>query len=84
MKKIFIMLTILLSGCSTKLTISSTPEVARLSFKGQDFITPFTVQYSNMWERELPYVLYKDGYKTQSGYLPSESQNLNFILQPSE
>jgi len=69
-------------GCSTKLTVSSTPEGARMSFKGQERITPFVLSYSNLWGRELPYTIYKENYKSQMGVLPSSSGHLNLELTP--
>lgn len=66
---------LVLTGCSTKLTVTSEPQGALMSFKGQEKVTPFIISYSNMWGRDLPYTIYKQNYKSQVGYLPSSSGN---------
>ncbi len=82
MKVIVLLFVVSLVGCSTQLTINSVPDGAKIAFKGKKFVTPFTVKYSNMWGKKLPYILYKENYETQYGNLPSKSQYLNFILVP--
>ena len=69
-----------LFGCSTTLTVSSNPEGARMSFKGQEKTTPFIVSYSNLWGKDLPYTIYKKNYESQVGFLPTSSGELNIVL----
>ena len=71
---------VLLTGCATKLTVTSEPEGARMSFKGQNKTTPFILSYSTLLGRELPYTIYKKNYKSKIGELPSGGGHLHIKL----
>ncbi len=80
MKLLLPLIIVLLTGCSTKLTVTSEPEGARMSFKGLTKTTPFVLSYANLWGRDLPYVIHKEHYKSQIGEIPSGGGHLNFKL----
>ncbi|MCF6204671.1 MAG: hypothetical protein L3J59_13550 [Methylococcaceae bacterium] len=71
-----------LFGCSTKLTVTSEPDGAVMSFKGREKTTPFVISYGNIWLRELPYTIYKKNYKSQIGVLPSSNEHVHIVLSP--
>ena len=80
MKILFTLSIILLTGCATKLTVTSTPEGARMSFKGKEYTTPFVISYANLFNRDIPYALYKENYQSKIGELPSEGGHVNIRL----
>jgi hypothetical protein len=79
---IFAGVLVLTTGCATKLTVTSNPEGALMSFKGIEKKTPFVISYANLWGRDLPYTIYKENYKSKIGVLPSSNQHVHIELKP--
>jgi len=83
-KKILLILSIVISlcGCSTKINMTSTPDNARVYFKGKSYNTPFYVKYSNMWGRKVSYSVYKENYKGVTGFFPPKGGDIHVDLLP--